>query len=191
MEGTEAGKMFNVFQASIDMYLLKNTTFYALSNQNQLFYWELLYSYIVFNDPFTSVSEMQGADREFFKKYAEDHLDHAIATPDVLSEFGHCIEVHISIHPETSKEEVHKTIDRVWDVVDDAQKKFPHPPLNQNIRDAKGLSLKWRIYEAYLQGIPYKKIAENFDVSNGNARKIVSEVKKDIHKMKQSQKLLR
>jgi hypothetical protein len=182
----------NTLYPLVDSYLEANTTFYGRASQNQRFYADLICDYIIYNDPFLSLLELQKSDKDFFKGYSESKPDYATAIPLMPQKFsGECFEIHFAVYAETSKDEIHRLVDKLWKTVCVYQERLAYSPAAQRVKDSEKLLLKWRIYNLYLNGkLKYKEISREcaskfgMHVTPGHARKIVSEVKRDIEEMR-------
>ena len=165
-------------------YLKDNTNFYARSFQNQRFYYELLYDYIVYNDPFVTLRILFEKNPDRFRSYQRSEPDYQFAIPEPSKTFGRdCFHLDVSIYAETSKKEIHKLIDDVWKTISAYQQKLPEPLAIQRITNPQKLIVKWRVYQLYKQGLNTKQIAWRLKKGEVNVRKIISEVKREIKTM--------
>ena len=135
-------------------------------------YWNLIYCYLIFNDPFF------GEDTGQSKAKEELRTQHKIPLQE-NSQTG-TFELNILISKNTTRDDVVKTLDKEWKIIRDWQKKLPSV-LKYRKKSLDNLRRDFNIYLLSQNGLNDEKIASKIGrLKLNHVRKIISDTKKRI-----------
>lgn len=182
---TKIEQVGNAMSFAIENWLGRNTDYNNKNYEKRSLLFFIVYDYILSNNPFISTALIG------FKRRKKGEAMYDTKTPLLPKTFlDDNIEINIVVYYETTKEEVKEAIDSAWKTIEAYKKRLPGAPHIQRIKNIDLLKTKWEVYHRHkIRHETYKIISARLKISEANARKIVSEISKDVLKLK-SGKLL-
>lgn len=135
-------------------------------------YWNLMYCYLIFNNPFFGEDAGRNKTREKLRTQCKIPLQENSQTGT--------FELNILISKNTTRDDVVKTLDEEWKIIRDWQKKLPSV-LKYRKKSLDNLRRDFNIYLLSQNGLNDEKIASKVGgLKLNHVRKIISDTKKRV-----------
>lgn len=177
---SDSNKVASALYFTIETGLSKHTDYQKKSYKKRSLLFSIVYDYIISNDPFKSTAFI---DPKSNRKRKALYRTKTPILPKTLLDDN--IEINIVVYYETTKEEVKDAIDSVWESIEACKKRLPSALQIERVKNIESLKIKWQVYHLHkIKRKTHKEISILLKLSEENSRKIVSETKKEILKLK-------